>query len=62
MYFNMTCFPYSLGPHPKSSDIQVWANNADPDQMPQNAASDLGLHCLPLIQQVLDTSTGIKMD
>ena len=22
------------------------ANSADPDQMPQNAASDLGLHCL----------------
>ena len=22
------------------------ANNVDPDQMPQNVASDLGLHCL----------------
>ena len=22
------------------------ANSVDPDQMPQNAASDLGLHCL----------------
>ena len=24
------------------------ANNADPDQMPQNGASDLVLHCLPM--------------
>ena len=25
------------------------ANNVDPDQMPHYVASDLGLHCLPLI-------------
>ena len=24
----------------------IQANGADPDQMPQNAASDKGLHCL----------------
>ena len=24
------------------------ANSEDPDQMPHNAASDLGLHCLPM--------------
>ena len=24
------------------------ANSVDPDQTPQNAASDLGLHCLPM--------------
>ena len=24
------------------------ANSVDPDQMPQNAASDLDLHCLPM--------------
>ena len=24
----------------------ILANNADPDQTPQNAASDHGLHCL----------------
>ena len=35
---------------------QAWANSVDQDQMPQNAASDLGLHCLPLIQQYLDKS------
>ena len=29
---------------------EVWANSVDPDRTPQNAASDQGLHCLPLIQ------------
>ena len=29
--------------HPKRSTL---ANNADPDQMPHNVASDQGLHCL----------------
>ena len=24
------------------------ANSGDPDQMPRSAASDLGLHCLPM--------------
>ena len=33
------------------SDIQARANMLDPDQTPQNAASDQGLHCLPLTQQ-----------
>ena len=36
----------------KSSDGQVWANSVDPDQMSQNAASDLGLYSLLLIWQV----------
>ena len=27
------------------------SNGVDPDQTPQNAASDQGLHCLPLVQQ-----------
>ena len=48
--------------NPKYSDRQVWAKSVDPDQMLQNAASDPGLHCLPLIQYFLDTSTGNKMD
>ena len=30
-------------------DIPVFnANSVDPDQMPRSAASDLGLHCLPM--------------
>ena len=27
---------------------KLFANSADPDQMPHSAASDLGLHCLPI--------------
>ena len=36
-------------------------NSVDPDQTPLNAASDQGLHCLPLIQQFY-TLTGSKSD
>ena len=38
-------------------DRQAWANSVDPDETPQNAASHLSLHCLPLIQQYLDTTS-----
>ena len=27
-------------------DWDIWTNRADPDQTPQNAASDQGLYCL----------------
>ena len=27
----------------------LFANSGDPDQTPRSAASDLGLHCLPII-------------
>ena len=27
----------------------LYASGVDPDQMPHSAASDLGLHCLPII-------------
>ena len=34
---------------PWVTEIPVFnANSVDPDQTPQNAASDLGLHCLPM--------------
>ena len=36
--------------NPKYWDRQAWANSVDPDQMLQNAASDQGLQCLPLIK------------
>ena len=39
--------------NPKYWDRQPRANSADPDQMPQSVASDQGLHCLPLIQQIV---------
>ena len=28
---------------------EPFANSGDPDQMPHSVASDLGLHCLPII-------------
>ena len=43
------------------TDRQAWANSADPDEMLQNTASHDGLHCLPLIQQFLDTTSGSKL-
>ena len=42
-------------------DRQVWANSVDPDEILQNVASHQGLHCLPLIQQFLDTTLGSKL-
>ena len=27
---------------------KLFANSEDPNQMPRSAASDLGLHCLPI--------------
>ena len=38
------------------SDKEASANSVDPDQTLKNATSDQGLHCLPLIQQRLDTA------
>ena len=43
------------------SDKQAWANNVDPDQAPQNAASDQGLHYLPLTQLFYTHSMVIKL-
>ena len=31
--------------------IFLLANSEDPDKMPHSAASDLGLHCLPMSQK-----------
>ena len=47
--------------NPKYWDRQAWVNSVDPDQMPQNAASDQGLHRLPLTT-ILDTLAGSKID
>ena len=38
------------------------SKNVDPDQTPLKAASDQGLHCLSLIQNILDTLAGNKID
>ena len=32
----------------KSKRVELFANSCDPDQMLHSAASDLGLHCLPI--------------
>ena len=37
------------------------ANSVDPDPTPHNAASDLGLHCLHLMLQFLDTAISCQM-
>ena len=29
--------------------FELFANKGDPDQTPYSAASDLGLHCLPIV-------------
>ena len=47
--------------NPKYWDKKAFANSVDPDQMPQNAASDQGLHYLPY-RNILDTSRGSTMD
>ena len=43
------------------SDRQAFANSVDPDETSQNAASHQGLHCLSLIYQFLDTTSGSKL-
>ena len=43
------------------SDRQAWENSVDPYETPQNVASHQGLHCLPLIKQFLDITSGSKL-
>ena len=45
------------------SDRQLaWANIVEPNQLLQNALSDQDLHCLPFIQQFIDTSAHSKVN
>ena len=37
------------------------ANNVDPDQTPHNVASDLGLHCLPMIRYQFPAKNGLHL-
>ena len=46
--------------YPKNPTRQSRANCINPDQTQQIAASDLGLHCLPLILTVLDASAVVN--
>ena len=47
LFFSEKCYHNNR----KYWERQVFANSVDPDQMAQNAASDLSLDCLPYIQQ-----------
>ena len=42
-------------------DRQACANSLDLDETPQNVVSHQGLHCLPLVQQFLNTTSGSKL-
>ena len=46
--------------YPKYWGKQAWTNSVDPDQMPQNVASDHGLHFLP--PTLLNTSVDYKVE
>ena len=41
--------------------VQLFATSGHPDQMPQNVASDLGLHCLPVTPLGFSSLQWIKM-
>ena len=47
----VTALPRRLLTHcSRKTPKEYLANSADPDQTPQNAASDQGLHCLQILQ------------
>ena len=41
---------------------ELFSNRGDPDQMPQNAVSDLGLDCLPVTHLVFSGLTTSPSD
>ena len=41
---------------------KLLANSTDPDQMPHSAASDLGLHCLPITILLVSRLQWVKED
>ena len=47
--------------YPNYSDRQAYANSVDPDQTPQNAATEQGLHCLPLNKEITTHQYIVKM-
>ena len=46
----MDLINYIYRDNPKYRERQAFAKSEDPDQTPQNVASDQGLHCLPYTQ------------
>ena len=41
--------------------FEQFANSGDPDQTPRSAASDLGLHCLPMTLLGVSRLQSIKL-
>ena len=54
-------FRTGLTVHYFNTDRQARAKCVDPDEMLHNAASHLGLHCLPPIQQFIDKALCSKL-
>ena len=42
--------------------VELFANSGDPDQTPRSAASDLGLHCLPVIRLGVSSLQWVKKE
>ena len=40
--------------------VELFANSGDPDQMLHSAASDLGLHCLPVTRLVVSSLQWVR--
>ena len=40
--------------------VELYANSGDPDQTPRSAASDLGLHCLPVTRLWVSSLLRVK--
>ena len=42
--------------------VELFASSGDPDQTPLSAASDLGLHCLPVTRSGVSGPQLVEMD
>ena len=42
--------------------VELLANSIDPDQTPRSAASDLGLHCLPVTRLGVSSLQMVKVN
>ena len=52
MLFLPLCEKKVLCKTPTELSVGIWASSADPDNTPQNAASDQGLHCVVKLHEV----------
>ena len=42
--------------------VELFANSGDPDQTPHSAASDMGLHCLPVTRSGVSSLQWVKVN